>query len=109
MAAWGTTSQTNFDKLNKVQNKATRIITCAMKSMPITSLDNITGLEPIPKVLCPPPWKINKSLKIITEIKNIGPKCTQLQNERKEIATQYIQTNFPEETWIRVYTDGSLQ
>ena len=168
MAACGTASQTNFDTLSKVQNQASRIITGAMKSMPINSFENITGLQPladrrdtkiliqgakferlqdhpmnnrmselnksrlqrssflhkykalaknwpdlqqepeqIPRVLLPPPWKTNDSLRILTEIENIGPKSTQTQSERKEITTQYIQSNFPEDTWTRVFTDGS--
>ena len=168
MAAWGTTSQTNFETLNKVQNQASRIITGAMRSMPITSLENITGLQPlvdrrdakillqgakferlpdhpmknrmselnksrlqtnsflhkyksltrewpdlqqepesIPRVLNPPPWTQNLSVKIITEIENIKPKSSQTPNERNEIATHYLKTIFPENSWTWVFTDGS--
>ena len=45
MTAWGTTAKTNFDRVSKVQNQATRIITGAMKSMPIMELETITGLQ----------------------------------------------------------------
>ena len=45
MTAWGTTAKSNFDQVSKVQNQATRIITGAMKSMPIMELETITGLQ----------------------------------------------------------------
>ena len=32
MTAWGTTDKSNFDRVSKVQNQATRIITGAIKS-----------------------------------------------------------------------------
>ena len=45
MTAWGTTAKSKFDRVSKVQNKATRIITGAMKSTPIMELETITGLQ----------------------------------------------------------------
>ena len=45
MTAWGTTAKSNFDRVSKVQNQATRIITGAMKSTPIMELETITGLQ----------------------------------------------------------------
>ena len=45
VTAWGTAAKSNFDKVSKVQNQATRIITGAMKSTPIQELESITGLE----------------------------------------------------------------
>ena len=45
MTAWGTTAKSNFDRVSKVQNQATRIITWAMKSTPIMELETITGLQ----------------------------------------------------------------
>ena len=47
MAAWGTTAKTNMDKMSKVQNQATRIITGSMRSTPIQELETITGLQPL--------------------------------------------------------------
>ena len=47
MTSWGTLAKTNFDRVNKVQNQATRIITGAMKSTPIQELETITGLQPL--------------------------------------------------------------
>ena len=47
MTSWGTLAKTNFDRVNKVQNQATRIITGAMKSTPIQELEIITGLQPL--------------------------------------------------------------
>ena len=45
MTAWGTTAKSNFDRVSKVQNQATHIITGGMKSMPIMELETITGLQ----------------------------------------------------------------
>ena len=45
MTAWGTTAKSNFDRVSKVQNKATCIITGAMKSTPIIELETITGFQ----------------------------------------------------------------
>ena len=42
---WGTTFESNFNWLNKVQNQATCIITGAMKSTLIVELETITGLQ----------------------------------------------------------------
>lgn len=47
ITAWGAAAKTNFEKVSKVQHQATRIITGAMKSTPITALETITGLESI--------------------------------------------------------------
>ena len=45
MTAWSTTAKSNFDRVSKAQNQTTRIITGAMKSMPIVELETITGLK----------------------------------------------------------------
>ena len=45
MTAWGTTAKSNFDRVSKVQNQTTRIITGAMKSTPVMELETITGLQ----------------------------------------------------------------
>ena len=47
IAAWGTTSEANFKKLNRIQNQAQRIMTGAIKSTPIQKMEEITGLEQI--------------------------------------------------------------
>ena len=47
MTAWGTAAKSNFDRVSKVQNQATRIITGAMRSTPILELETITGLQPL--------------------------------------------------------------
>ena len=47
MAAWGTTARTHFDRVSKIQNQATRIITGAMKTTPILELESVTGLQPL--------------------------------------------------------------
>ena len=45
MAAWSTTSDSNFNKICRVQNQNLRIMTGALKSTPINDLETITGLE----------------------------------------------------------------
>ena len=45
MTAWGTTAKSNFDRISKVLNQATRIITGAMKSTPIVELETTTRLQ----------------------------------------------------------------
>ena len=45
MTAWGTTAKSNFYRVSKVQDQATRIITGAMKSTLIMELETITGLQ----------------------------------------------------------------
>ena len=45
MTARGTTAKSKFNRVSKVQNQATRIITGAMKSTPIMELETITGLQ----------------------------------------------------------------
>ena len=45
MAAWSTTSDSNFNKIYRVQNQNLRIMTGALKSTPINDMERITGLE----------------------------------------------------------------
>ena len=45
IATWGTAAKSNFNRASKVQNQATRIITGAVKSTPIQSMETLTGLE----------------------------------------------------------------
>ena len=45
MAACGTASKSSFDRVNKVQKQASRIITDAHRSTPIQSMETATGLE----------------------------------------------------------------
>ena len=45
MAAWSTTSDSNFNKICRVQKQNLRIITGALKSTPINDMETITGLE----------------------------------------------------------------
>ena len=45
ISVWGTASKTHFDKVERVQNQATRIITGGIKSTPIHTLETCTGLH----------------------------------------------------------------
>ena len=47
MATWGTAAKSNLDRLTKVQNQATRIMTGARKSTPVKDLESITGIQPL--------------------------------------------------------------
>ena len=47
MATWGIAAKTNLDRLTKVQNQATRIMTRAIKSTPVKDLESITGIQPL--------------------------------------------------------------
>jgi hypothetical protein len=43
MSAWSSSSQTNFDKIQRVQNSAARIITGSFRSTPVNRIESITG------------------------------------------------------------------
>ena len=45
MATWGTAAKSNLDRLTKVQNQATRIMTGAIKSTPVKDLESIPGIQ----------------------------------------------------------------
>ena len=47
MATWETAAKSNLDRLTKVQNQATRIMTGAIKSTPVKDLESITGIQPL--------------------------------------------------------------
>ena len=47
MASWGTTANSHFDRLGKVQNQAMRVMTGAIKSTPVTTMETVTGLQPL--------------------------------------------------------------
>ena len=44
---WSTTAKTNQQSLDKIQNRALRIITGAMKSTPITFMEQTTAIQPL--------------------------------------------------------------
>ena len=44
MATWGNAAKCNLDRLTKVQNEDTRIMTGVIKSTPIKDLESITGI-----------------------------------------------------------------
>ena len=45
--AWSTTANTNQQSLDKIQKQALRIITGAMKSTPITFMEQTTAIQPL--------------------------------------------------------------
>ena len=171
MTAWRTTAKSNFDRVSKVQNQATRIITEAMKSTPIMELETITGLQSlddrrdlkllsqaakfkrlqdhpmrqrlsqptkgrlkrksfidqsrilerrqedildddpkeIPSCLAVPAWSEGTSPIIRCTILGIDQKDSQSGPERKSLTLEYLETNYPNESWTHGYTDGSAE
>ena len=166
-AATSRASKSNTVKLTRIQNQAMRMMTGAMRTTPITSLETITGLQPlkdrrdgkvlsqaakfrrmedhpmnqcmrqstktrlksrtsfihhsrdlerdvqshIPKPIAQadvlPPWERSCLPKICTSIPGIRRKGQQSDLQRKHLALDYIHSNFPENQWTHVYTDGS--
>jgi hypothetical protein len=47
MSAWATSSQTNLEKVQRVQNSGARIITGSLRSTPVNRMESITGLQPM--------------------------------------------------------------
>ena len=47
MATWGTAAKSNLDRLTKVQNQATHIMTGTIKSTPVKDLESITVIQPL--------------------------------------------------------------
>ena len=48
-SAWSTTAKTNQQVLDKVQNQALRLITGAMRSTPIKTMEQLTAIQPLSK------------------------------------------------------------
>ena len=167
MAATSAASKSNTVKLTRIQNQAMRMMTGAMRTTPITSLETTTGLQPlkdrrdgkvlsqaakfrrmedhpmnqrmrqptksrlksrtsfihhsrdlerdvqshIPKPIAQadvlPPWERASLPKICTSIPGIRRKGQQSDLQRKHLALDHIYSNFPENQWTHVYTDGS--
>ena len=64
--AWSTAAKTNLQAIDKVQNQALRIITGAMKSTPITAMEEVTGIQPL---------KTRRDMKILIQAEKF--KCQQ--------------------------------
>ena len=47
LATWGNAAKSNLDRLTKVQNQATRIMTGAIKSTHVKDSESITGIQPL--------------------------------------------------------------
>ena len=56
-----------------------------------------------------PAWKQCPNIKIKTTIPHIKAKSIQSGTARRSLTTEYIEENFPHDTWIRIYTDGSSE
>ena len=56
-----------------------------------------------------PQWKRHNFPKIVTIIPGISKKGTQQDLERKTYACCHIEENYPSDTWVQAYTDGSAK
>ena len=84
ITAWGTAAKSNFNKVSKIQNQATRIITGAMKSTSIMELlDTVTGLEPL---------KDRRDTKILVQAAKFKRLPAYPPNERKTRGTNKRKT-----------------
>ena len=168
-ATWSTTAKSHLDKLNKVQNQASRIMTGGLKSTPIKFLEKTTHLQStedrmdskvllqaskfkrmvnhpmkarmvkptqarlqrgnfmkknkalqnqtdvlkispkdIPQCLTVPPWR-QELTDIRVDIPGIEVKANQDCSPRKSIAEDFVDNQYPKDTWTRLYTDGSSE
>jgi ribonuclease HI len=62
--------------------------------------------KPIQPVSTTPPWTCTLP-ELREEIEGVQKKGTQTNLERKCITEEYIDTNYPDESWTHAYTDGS--
>lgn len=169
-SAWLTAAKTHHQTLDKVQNQALRIITGAMKSTPIASMEEITNIPPLskrreckamiqavkyqclqdhpmnqrltklssgrlkrssftletrslhrkhqeqlPKHVKPIDFSMNDNLcvekednvTIQTTVPLLTAKDEQSNIARMTITMSMLEEQYPSESWVRVYTDGS--
>ncbi|OOY33764.1 hypothetical protein BOV88_13545 [Solemya velum gill symbiont] len=169
-SAWMTAAKSHHQTLDKVQNQALRIITGAMKSTPIKSMEDITNIPPLgkrreckamiqatkyqcsqdhpmntrlkqlssgrlkrssftletralqrkhqealPKYIEPIVFTMNNTpceeklgnVTIQTSVPLITTRDEQTSNVKKILTMSMLEEQYPSETWVRVYTDGS--
>ena len=63
----------------------------------------------IPPCLAVPAWSGRTSPVIRSTIPGVGQKDCQSGHERKSLTQGYLETNYPKESWILGYTDGSAE
>ena len=61
----------------------------------------------IPPTAAAPPWSLTKFPVIKTRIPSINKKGSQTKEEMKALSVEHIQSEFPQQEWTHVYTDGS--
>ncbi|RUS85482.1 hypothetical protein EGW08_006758 [Elysia chlorotica] len=63
----------------------------------------------LPRCAKHPAWEEETSLQIHETIPGIGKKSSQNDLEKRSLAVEHIQTNYPATDWTHVYTDGSAE
>ena len=64
---------------------------------------------PSPPCLAIPAWSESTSPIIRCTISGVGQKDSQSGPERKSLTQEYLETNYPKESWTHRYTDGSAE
>ncbi|XP_071037680.1 uncharacterized protein [Parasteatoda tepidariorum] len=115
-------ARSSFDKLEKAQNKALRVIVGAVKTTPVTAMQLYTSNPPInieistlqdldANIPTESTYKIIHPLEYvdIENILTIGNlrKRDSIEAELRATALQMICEKYPESDWLHVYTDGS--
>ena len=62
-----------------------------------------------PPCLAVPAWNESTSPIILCTIPGVGQKDSQSGPERKYLTQEYLETNYPKESWTHGYTDGSAE
>ena len=73
-----------------------------------TDLHNHTPTE-IPTCLSVPPWKSEVLPYINMKISGVEDKRLQTPEERRNIKDDFLNIDYPCDSWTRVYTDGSVE
>ena len=62
----------------------------------------------IPRCLATPPWQIKRPI-FSNTVPNIQQKASQSAPVRRAYTSEFIDHEYPKDTWIRAYTDGSAE
>ncbi|CAC5390305.1 unnamed protein product [Mytilus coruscus] len=129
-SSWMTAAKSHHQTLHKVQNQALQIITGAMKSTPIKSMEEITNIPPLKtralqrknqevltKYVKPIAFTITKNpcedkfgnIIIQTSVPLITTKDGQTRTLKKTLTMNMLEDEYTSNSWVRVYTDGSAK
>ena len=87
LSAWGTTADSNLQKICRVQNQNLRIMTGAIRSTPIRDMESLSGLEPM---------EDRRDLKQITQLEKIKriPHHPMKERSNKSTKSRLKRTSF---------------